>query len=167
MAGFLISFFTVVLVLASLFLVLIVLMQRGSEGGSGAAFGGGMAESAFGGQTNQVLTRATVVTSIVFFVVGLGLYLGQIAAHKKAEKKIALEQVIAKAQEKADVQAQAMKPAEMPKLGEATAEAEKVLAAETQSGAQAAVVQKSLVETTGEKAAEPKENIPGPDAREK
>ena len=45
---------TVVLILVSLFLILVVLAQRAkSDGGMGSALGGGMAESAFGGETGQ------------------------------------------------------------------------------------------------------------------
>ncbi len=131
MATFLISFFTVVLVLTSLFLILLVLMQRGSEGGT--ALGGGAAESAFGGQTNAVLTRATVISAIIFFVVGLGLYLGQIGVHRAASEKVELQSAISQAQERSAAAAAAATPTTAPKLGEATAEAEKLLATEAQS----------------------------------
>ena len=130
MSGFLIGFFTVVLVLASLFMIFVVLLQRGSDGGAGSAFGGGAAESAFGGETNRVLTCATVTTAILFFIVGLGLYLGQIAAHRQV-----LESLAAKAQEKIDQDAAVKaKAAEQPKPGETTQRAMKILAAETKKG---------------------------------
>ncbi|MEC7274128.1 MAG: hypothetical protein VXU48_02675 [Verrucomicrobiota bacterium] len=41
----------------------------------GAALGGGAAESAFGAETNNILTKATVYGIIAFFLVALGLYL--------------------------------------------------------------------------------------------
>ena len=41
----------------------------------GSAFGGGMAESAFGSDTSNVLTKATIYTSIAFFTIALILYL--------------------------------------------------------------------------------------------
>ena len=41
----------------------------------GSAFGGGMAESAFGSDTSNVLTRATIYTTIAFFIIALILYL--------------------------------------------------------------------------------------------
>lgn len=51
-------------------------MQRTSQnGGMGAALGGGAAESAFGSDTNNILTKATIYGTIAFFVVSLGLYL--------------------------------------------------------------------------------------------
>ena len=76
MSTLLISLLTLALLLISAFVVLIVLMQRTSQsGGMGAALGGGAAESAFGSDTNNVLTKATVYSIIAFFLVALGLYL--------------------------------------------------------------------------------------------
>lgn len=76
MSSLLISLLTLVLLLISAFVVLIVLMQRTSQsGGMGAALGGGAAESAFGSDTNNILTKGTVYGIIAFFIVALGLYL--------------------------------------------------------------------------------------------
>lgn len=74
----LIGFFTIVLVLLSLFLVLVVLMQRPkADSGLGAAIGGGgAAESAFGAETSNVLMRTTIVCAVLFFVLTFVLYLG-------------------------------------------------------------------------------------------
>jgi preprotein translocase subunit SecG len=41
----------------------------------GAALGGGAAESAFGADTNDVLTKTTIYSIIVFFLLALVLYL--------------------------------------------------------------------------------------------
>lgn len=80
MLSFILTFFLVVLVLVALFMVLLVLMQRGSsQGGLGTAFGGGAAESAFGAETSNILTKATIGAAILFFVLSLGLYLGYVA----------------------------------------------------------------------------------------
>lgn len=80
-----ISFLTFVLILVSLFLVLVILMQRGSSsGGMGAAFGGGVAESAFGAETTNILTKATKWASFAFFILSLGLYL--LYMHKTAQQ---------------------------------------------------------------------------------
>lgn len=74
-----IGILTFVLVITSLFLVMIVLMQRAkSDGGIGSAMGGGSMESTFGAETGNVLSGATIKASIVFFVVSLVLYLAQI-----------------------------------------------------------------------------------------
>jgi preprotein translocase subunit SecG len=76
MGTLLISLLTLVLLLISAFVILIVLMQRTSQsGGMGAALGGGAAESAFGSETNSILTKGTVYGIIAFFLVALGLYL--------------------------------------------------------------------------------------------
>jgi preprotein translocase subunit SecG len=70
---------TVVLILVSLFLILVVLAQRAkSDGGMGSALGGGMAESAFGGETGNVLSKATINAAIAFFVLSFLLYLGNV-----------------------------------------------------------------------------------------
>ncbi|MFT3781373.1 MAG: preprotein translocase subunit SecG [Nibricoccus sp.] len=79
----LITFFTFVLILISLFLIFVVLMQKAkSDGGMGAAMGGGMAEAAFGAETGNVLTKSTIRAAIAFFVISFGLYLAQVYQHK-------------------------------------------------------------------------------------
>ena len=84
----LINIFMVVLVLISAFLVLIVLAQKAkSDGGVGAAMGGGVAEATFGAETGNVLTNATIKASIAFFVLCFGLYLGKIYLHKNKAKE--------------------------------------------------------------------------------
>jgi len=70
---------TFLLVLVSLLLILVVLSQKAkSDGGVGAAMGGGMAEAAFGAETNTVLTKMTITLTVLFFVLSLGLYLGRL-----------------------------------------------------------------------------------------
>ncbi len=79
----LIGVLTFILVVTSLFLVLIVLMQRAkSDGGMGAAMGGGATESAFGAETNNVLSGATIKGAIVFFVLSFALYVANIYQSK-------------------------------------------------------------------------------------
>ena len=81
----LLGIFTLVLLLVSLFLIFIVLMQKAkSDGGMGAAMGGGMAEATFGADTGNVLSKATINASIIFFVLSCALYLGRIYEHKHA-----------------------------------------------------------------------------------
>lgn len=76
MLNIVISFLTFLLIIISLFMVLVILMQRGSSsGGMGSAFGGGVAESAFGAETTNILTRATKWAATAFFVIALILYL--------------------------------------------------------------------------------------------
>ena len=88
MGALFISLLTLVLILISAFVILLVLMQRTSQsGGMGAALGGGAAESAFGSDTNNILTKSTIYSIIAFFIVSLGLFLiyqSKSAEHTKA-----------------------------------------------------------------------------------
>jgi preprotein translocase subunit SecG len=78
---------TFVLILISVFLILVVLAQKAkSDGGVGAALGGGMTESAFGADTGNVLSKATINATIAFFVLSFGLYLGHIYQRTHATK---------------------------------------------------------------------------------
>lgn len=68
--------------------VLVILMQRPSaNAGMGAALGGGAAESAFGGEAGNVLTKATTILIITFIVLSLGLFLGFKALYGKKTGK--------------------------------------------------------------------------------
>lgn len=81
--GIVIGIFTFILILISLFLILVVLAQKAkSDGGVGAAMGGGMAEATFGAETGNVLSKSTINASIAFFVICFGLYLAHIYQHK-------------------------------------------------------------------------------------
>ncbi len=80
----LLGILTFILILVSLFLVMIVLMQKSKDGGMGAALGGGAAEAAFGAETSNVLSRSTIYAAILFFVLAFGLYLGRIYERKHA-----------------------------------------------------------------------------------
>ena len=74
-----IGILTFILILTSLFLVLVVLMQRAkTDGGMGAAMGGGITESTFGAETSNVLSKATINAAILFFVLSFVLYLAHI-----------------------------------------------------------------------------------------
>jgi preprotein translocase subunit SecG len=73
---------TFLLIVNSIILVLLVLMQKTkSDGGMGAAFGGGVAEATFGAETTNVLSKATIYAAIVFFVLSFTLYLGRVYEH--------------------------------------------------------------------------------------
>ncbi|MDP0498754.1 MAG: preprotein translocase subunit SecG [Verrucomicrobiota bacterium JB022] len=76
MLPILITFLTLVLIMICVIMVTAILMQRASsDAGMGAAMGGGAAESAFGAEAVNVLTRATKWSAIAFFVIAFGLYL--------------------------------------------------------------------------------------------
>jgi preprotein translocase subunit SecG len=79
----LLGILTFVLIVVSLFLILVVLAQKAkSDGGMGAAMGGGMAEATFGADTNNVLSKATINASIAFFILAFAVYLGRIHQQK-------------------------------------------------------------------------------------
>jgi preprotein translocase subunit SecG len=81
----LLGFCTAILILTSIVLILLVLAQKAkSDGGMGAAMGGGMAEATFGADTGNVLSKATINAAIVFFVMSITLYLGRIYEAKHA-----------------------------------------------------------------------------------
>lgn len=82
--SFLIGLLTFILILVSLFLILVVLAQKTKDGGMGAALGGGATESAFGADTGNVLSKATINAAIAFFVLSFVLYLSQIYTAKHA-----------------------------------------------------------------------------------
>lgn len=83
---------SVILFILSLFLCLVILLQRPrQDAGMGAALGGGLAESAFGAESGNVLTRTTVWGSVVFFVLCLVLYLGYLSlGREELERRRAL-----------------------------------------------------------------------------
>src|SRR5271169_338044 len=56
----LIGLLTAVHVVVCLFMIMLVLMQKSSEQGVGAAFGGGMTETVFGAGTTTALVRLTI-----------------------------------------------------------------------------------------------------------
>lgn len=97
MLSLLLSFFTIVLLLVSLFLILLILMQRASaNAGLGSAFGGAVTEGAFGAQAGNVLNRATIVCTVIFFVISFGLYLIHLnlSSKNEAQQLPTLEEII-------------------------------------------------------------------------
>ena len=59
----------------SLFMILLVLIQKGRGGGLSAAFGGVGGNTAFGAKTGDVLTWATSIVFVVFCGLAIGLNL--------------------------------------------------------------------------------------------
>jgi preprotein translocase subunit SecG len=90
MTDFLLYAAVVFLFLVSILVVLIILMQRPSaNAGMGAALGGGAAESVFGGESANVLTKMTTTLTVILFVLSFGLYLGFVARENKGPKALA------------------------------------------------------------------------------
>jgi preprotein translocase subunit SecG len=89
MLDIIINLLTFVLILISLFLILVILMQRASSNaGMGSAFGGGVAESAFGTETTNVLVKATKWSAMAFFLIALTLFLLYMNRVGNAEKAV-------------------------------------------------------------------------------
>lgn len=62
------SFLMVLLLLTGLFLILIILLQRGRGGGLVGAFGGLGGQSAFGAKAGDVFTKVTIVVATVWIL---------------------------------------------------------------------------------------------------
>lgn len=62
-----------VYVIVCVLMMLVILMQRSKQDGLGAAFGGGMMDSAFGPSTSVVLVKSTVSLSVIYFLITLTL----------------------------------------------------------------------------------------------
>jgi preprotein translocase subunit SecG len=72
LANFLHLFFGVSLTLTSLFLILLVLVQRGRGGGLAGAFGGMGGQSAFGAKAGDTFTKVTIGVSIFWLLLCVG-----------------------------------------------------------------------------------------------
>jgi preprotein translocase subunit SecG len=57
---------TVLLILLSLFMILLVLIQRGKGGGLAGAFGGAGGSSAFGSRAGDTFTKVTIYAALVW-----------------------------------------------------------------------------------------------------
>ncbi len=142
MGTLLISLLTLVLLLISAFVVLIVLMQRTSQsGGMGAALGGGAAESAFGSETNNILTKGTVYGIIAFFLVALGLYLLYQAQAADAIEDVDMNTLISAQEEKpaAETITQVVESADIEGTTEAVVESVEEVVAEVEAQVEEAV----------------------------
>ena len=65
-------------------------MQRPSaNAGMGSALGGGAAESVFGGESANVLSKMTTTLTVILFILSFGLYLGFVARENKGSKALA------------------------------------------------------------------------------
>ena len=83
MSDFLLYASVVALFLVCILVVLVILMQRPSaNAGMGAALGGGAAETVFGGESANVLSKMTTTLTVILFVLSFGLYMGFVAREK-------------------------------------------------------------------------------------
>src|SRR5438046_9179227 len=75
MLSFFLYFTMTVFIIVCLFMILIVLIQKGRGGGLASAFGGAGGNTAFGSKTGDVLTWATSIVFGVFLVLAITLNL--------------------------------------------------------------------------------------------
>jgi len=73
----------VILPFLSIFLILLILVQRGKGGGLVGAFGGMGGQSAFGAKAGDVFTRITIVTVIFWIAMCIALLLGMKARERE------------------------------------------------------------------------------------
>ena len=64
--------FSILFALASVFLIFIILLQRGRGGGLAGAFGGAGGQSAFGTKAGDVFTRITIGVAVVWVALAAG-----------------------------------------------------------------------------------------------
>ncbi len=89
MSDFLLYASVVILFLVCLLVVLVILMQRPSaNAGMGSALGGGAAETVFGGESANVLSKLTSTLTVILFTLSFALYLGFVAKEKVAPKAL-------------------------------------------------------------------------------
>ncbi len=73
--GFLMYLTITLFIIVAVFLVLLILIQKGRGGGLASAFGGAGGNTAFGSKTGDVLTWATSIVFGIFLVLAVGLNL--------------------------------------------------------------------------------------------
>jgi protein translocase SecG subunit len=59
---------TILLIVLSLFMILLILIQRGKGGGLAGAFGGAGGSSAFGSRAGDTFTRVTIIIAAVWIL---------------------------------------------------------------------------------------------------
>ena len=84
MSGFFFWTFLCLFIFVSIFMILLILIQKGRGGGLSSAFGGGGGNTAFGAKTGDVLTWATSIVFGVFLLLAIALNLIS-NARQKAE----------------------------------------------------------------------------------
>ncbi len=70
-AGITEAVYGIIMLLIAVFLILLVLIQRGRGGGLSGAFGGAGGQSAFGSKAGDTFTRITIVAATIWFALCL------------------------------------------------------------------------------------------------
>jgi preprotein translocase subunit SecG len=69
--GVLTNIFNTLIILVSIFLICLILIQRGKGGGLAGAFGGVGGSSAFGTKAGDTFTRITVITASIWMLIAM------------------------------------------------------------------------------------------------
>ena len=75
-------------IVVALLLTILILIQPSKSGGFGSVFGG-VGESVFGARAGSHLTKATVVLTVIFFV--LALLLASLIGHTRSSRSLVME----------------------------------------------------------------------------
>ena len=75
-------------IVVALLLAILILIQPSKSGGFGTVFGG-VGESVFGARAGSHLTKATVVLTVIFFL--LALTLASLIGHSRSSKSLVAE----------------------------------------------------------------------------
>jgi preprotein translocase subunit SecG len=84
--GFLKVLLVVIEFFTALLLVAVILVQKSKDEGLGLAFGAGVGESLFGSRAGNVLTRITIVLTMVFLL--NTLFLGMVSTKSRGEQSV-------------------------------------------------------------------------------
>lgn len=87
-----IGILTAIHILVALFLIVLVLMQKSSEQGVGAAFGGGVTETVFGGGTTTALVRMTIWCACL--LLATTLILAVLHSHRRGTSRTVMERAL-------------------------------------------------------------------------
>ena len=86
--NYLTGFLSFIYVLSCLFLIFVVLIQKGEGGGLGGAFGGGAVDAAFGSSADTAWKKATSVAAAMFILLSIGLGLLEAPPRSVVGKKL-------------------------------------------------------------------------------
>lgn len=84
-SNFMVYLLSAILLTTSLFMILLVLIQRGRGGGLAGAFGGMGGQSAFGTRAGDIFTKITVVVAVLFILVAALLGQSMRASQRAAD----------------------------------------------------------------------------------
>ena len=85
-------FFAISLTLLSLFMVLVILVQRGRGGGLTGALGGMGGQSAFGTKAGDLFTRITIVVAALWVLLAMAAFA---ACYFPARRALKIDPIIA------------------------------------------------------------------------